>query len=144
MRRRHLLLLALSLALVAPAKADKRLFTDAFPPAEFAARRAQVMAAIGDGVAIITGATEQPNYEKFKQNKQFFYLCGVEVPRAMLLIDGKAKRSTLFLPARNEGAERSEGPVLAPGAEAEKLTGVEAVVDSTAFDDAVKAIDAEG
>src|SRR5262245_43161069 len=100
MPRRYLLTLALSLAVVMPAGAEKRLFTDAFPPAEFAARRAQVMATIGDAVALITGATEQPNYEKFKQNKQFFYLCGVEVPRAILLIDGRAKTSTLFLPAR--------------------------------------------
>ena len=71
--------LALSVV-VAPGGAQKRIFTDAFPAAEFAARRAQVMASIGDAVAIITGATEQPNYEKFKQNKQFFYLSGVEVP----------------------------------------------------------------
>ncbi len=126
-----------------PTRADKRLFTDAFPPAEFAARRAQVMASIGDGVAIITGATEQPNYDKFKQNKQFFYLCGVEVPRAILLIDGRSKKSTLFLPARNAGMERSEGPLLAPGDEARTLTGIEAVVDRTEFDAVLKAIAAE-
>jgi Xaa-Pro aminopeptidase len=128
------------LLLLTPLTADKRLFTDAFPPAEFAARRAQVMTAIGDGVAIITGATEQPNYEKFKQNKQFFYLSGVEVPRAILLIDGRAKRSTLFLPARTPASDRSEGPLLAPGDEAQRLTGIESVVDRTQFDAALKAI----
>src|SRR5262245_56190684 len=138
-----------ALALVAlvvtltPAAADKRLFTDAFPPAEFAARRAQVMAAIGDGVAMITAATEQANYAKFKQNKQFFYLCGVEVPRAILLIDGRAKSSTLFLPARTPADDRSEGPLLAPGEEARRLTGIEAVVDRTGFDAALKAIASE-
>ena len=126
-----------------PRAADKRLFTDALPASEFAARRAQLMTAIGDGVAIITGATEQPNYEKFKQNKQFFYLSGVEVPRAILLVDGKTKRSTLFLPARNAGMENSEGPLLAPGVEAEKLTGIESVVDRTTFDAVLKGIAAE-
>jgi Xaa-Pro aminopeptidase len=130
-------LLAISLG------ADKPLFTDAIPAAEFTARRAQVMASIGEGVAIITGATERPDYEKFKQNKQFFYLSGVEVPRAILLVDGKTKRSTLFLPARNPGAEGSEGPVLGPGPEAELLTGVESVVDRAGFDAALKAIAAE-
>jgi Xaa-Pro aminopeptidase len=128
---------------VLPAAADKRLFTDALPPAEFAARRAQLMTAIGDGVAIVTGATEQPNYEKFKQNKQFFYLSGVEVPRSILLVDGKARRSTLFLPARNAGMEGSEGPLLGPGQEAERLTGIESVVDRATFESVLKTIAAE-
>jgi Xaa-Pro aminopeptidase len=145
MLKRHLVVASLvSLVLVAHVGADKRLFTDAFPPAEFAARRAQVMASIGDAAAIVTGATEQPNYEKFKQNKQFFYLCGVEVPRAILLIDGRAKSSTLFLPARTPAMDRSEGPLLAPGDEARKLTGLDAVVDRETFDAALKAIAAEG
>lgn len=142
--RRTLLAIAAVVCAALPIAADKPLFTDAIAPAEFTARRAQVMAAIGNGVAIVAGATERPDYEKFKQNKQFFYLCGVEVPRAILLIDGRTKKSTLFLPARNEGAERSEGPVLGPGADAEKLTGIEAVVDRAGFDAAVKAIAAEG
>jgi hypothetical protein len=50
-----------------PTQADKRLFTDAFPPAEFAARRAQVMAVVGDGVAVITGAAEQPTCDKTRR-----------------------------------------------------------------------------
>ena len=143
MVRRITLLVLLSFVSLVPLAADKRLFTDAMPPAEFAARRAQVMAAVGDGVAIITGATEQPNYEKFKQNKQFFYLSGVEVPRAILLIDGRTKRSTLFLPARTPADDRSEGPLLAPGEEAQKITGIEAVVDRAGFDAALKAIAGE-
>jgi len=142
--RRVLLCLVLSGLMFVPVRADKRLFSDAFAPAEFAARRAQLMAAIGDGVAIISGATEQANYEKFKQNKQFFYLCGVEVPRAMLLVDGRSKTSTLFLPARTPADDRSEGPLLAPGDEARRLTGIEAVVDRVQFDAAIKTIAAQG
>ena len=42
-------------------------FTTAFTPQEFAARRAKVMEAIGDGVAILSGATETPMYTKFRQ-----------------------------------------------------------------------------
>ncbi|HUF46545.1 MAG TPA: aminopeptidase P N-terminal domain-containing protein, partial [Vicinamibacterales bacterium] len=133
----------LSLTLASAAPVQKPLFTDAFAPAEFAARRAAVMRAVGDGVAIISGATEQPNYEKFKQNKQFFYLSGVEVPRAILLIDGRAKTSTLFLPPQNAGMERSEGPVLVPGAEAARLTGLERVADRATFDAALAAVAAE-
>jgi len=127
-----------------PVAADKPLFTTVFTPAEFSARRAKVMAAIGDGVAIIAGATEPAAYTKFQQGKQFFYLSGVEVPRAILLIDGRTKTSTLFLPARTPASDRSEGPLLAPGDQARTLTGVEQVVDRVLFDDAVKAIAAEG
>ena len=126
-----------------PQSSQKPIFTDT-PPAEFAARRAKVMQAIGDGVAILQGATERPVYKQFRQSAQFFYLTGVEVPRAMLIIDGRAKTSTLFLPARDERMERSEGPVLTPGPEAEKLTGIERVSDRAAFDAAVAEIAKEG
>jgi Xaa-Pro aminopeptidase len=114
------------------------LFTDSLPKEEFAGRRAKVMEKIGDGVAIIQGTAETGNALKFRQNNQFYYLTGVEVPRAILLIDGRAKRSTLFLPPRNERKERSEGPVLTPGPEAVQLTGIEAVEVRDGFDAALK------
>ena len=122
----------------------KPLFTDAFPPEEFAARRARVMEAIGDGVAVLQGATEYPAYVKFRQNNQFFYLTGIEVPRAILVIDGKTKQSTAYLPARNERSERSEGPVLVPGDEAIKLTGIGRVADRDTFAAALAALNEQG
>jgi Xaa-Pro aminopeptidase len=103
------------------------LFTDAFPPEEFAARRAKVLTEIGDGIAVLQGATEYPAYVPFRQNNQFFYLTGVEVPRAIVLIDGRTGKTILFVPPRNERLERSEGPVLVPGEEAARLTGIDAV-----------------
>ena len=84
----------------------------------------KVLAAIGDGIAVLQGATEYPAYVAFRQNNQFFYLTGVEVPRAMVLLDGRTQQTTLFLPPRNERLERSEGPVLVPGDEAARLTGI--------------------
>jgi len=69
-------------------------FTDIFPPDEFAQRRAKVMSEIGDAVAILQGAPEKPAELAFRQNNQFFYLTGVEVPRAILVMDGRARRST--------------------------------------------------
>src|SRR5438094_9015144 len=117
--------LVLMLAGWSPAvTADKPLFTTTFAPAEFSARRAKVMATIGDAVAIVSGATETPTYTKFRQGSQFFYLCGVEVPRAILLVDGRTKTSTVFLGA---GGASNEGPLLAPGDEARRLTGLERV-----------------
>lgn len=127
MLRRALITVVLGCgAMVMPA-AQAPLFTEAFPIEEFAARRARVMEQVGDGVAILEGAAEYPAYVKFRQNNQFFYLTGVEVPRAILTIDGRARRSTLFLLPRDERAERSEGPVLSPGQDAARLTGIESV-----------------
>jgi Xaa-Pro aminopeptidase len=113
------------------------LFNDSLPKEEFAERRAKLMQRIGDGVAIIQGTAETGNALKFRQANQFFYLTGVEVPRAILLIDGLTKRSMLFLPPRNERAERSEGPVLVPGPEAVRLTGMDAVEVRDAFEAAL-------
>jgi Xaa-Pro aminopeptidase len=101
-------------------------FTDVFPLDEFAARRARVMAAIGDGVAVLHGAPEMAAEVAFRQNNQFFYLTGVEVPRAVLLLDGRTKQSTLFL--QTPRRERYNGPELGPGDDASRLTGIDAVV----------------
>lgn len=132
--RRHLtLVVCLAVALVGSPEAQPPLFTDALPLEEFAGRRARVMEQIGEGVAILQGAAEYPAYVKFRQNNQFFYLTGVEVPRAILVIDGRAKSSTLFLQPRDERMERSEGPVLVPGAEAARLTGIERVLTRESF-----------
>ncbi len=132
------------LAFASAAAAQPPLFTDSMPPAEFAARRARVMEQIGDGAAVIQGTTELATYLKFRQNNQFFYLTGVEVPRAILVIDGRAKSSTLFLNPRDERAERSEGPVLTPGPEAEKLTGINRVGARDDFAAALARLATEG
>ncbi len=97
------------------------LFSTSLPKEEFAARRAKVLQRIGDGVAVIQGATETSSYEKFRQSNQFYYLTGVETPRAILVIDGRARSTTLYLNPTNEQMERSEGPSLGPGANAERL-----------------------
>jgi Xaa-Pro aminopeptidase len=105
-----------------------------FPPEEFAARRAQVMAAIGDGVAILQGTTERPGEQALRQNNQFFYLTGVVEPRAIVTIDGRTKKTTLYLQPKNERREqRMLGPALSPGAEAAKETGVDEVLPREAF-----------
>ena len=99
----------LILFVAGPLQAQGPLFTDAFPVEEFADRRARVLDEIGDAVVLMQGATEYAGYIKFRQNAQFFYLTGVEVPRAILLMDGRSGASTLYVQPRNERAERSEG-----------------------------------
>src|SRR6266851_1169147 len=91
--------------------AAQPVFTDTFPPEEYTARRSRVVEKIGDGVAILQGTTERPGEQPLRQSNQFFYLSGVVEPRAILVIDGRAKRSTLYLNPRDERREtRMYGP----------------------------------
>src|SRR5205823_2814583 len=139
---RPLLVISLLLPLAA-----QPVFTgpDVFPPEEFAARRARVMAKIGDGVAIIQGTTERPGEQPLRQANQFFYITGVVEPRAILVIDGKAHRSTLFLNPRNERREKNMlGPGLYPGDEAAKTTGIEAVLPRDEFKTVMDTLAKEG
>jgi Xaa-Pro aminopeptidase len=113
------------------------LFPTSLPKEEFAARRAKLFQQIGDGVVVMQGATETSSYEKFRQSNQFYYLTGVETPRAILVMDGRARSATLYLNPNSEQMERSEGPLLGPGAAAEQLTGIEHVLPRADLDKAV-------
>src|SRR5437899_4785579 len=114
---------------------------EVFPAEEFAARRARVMAKLGDGVAIIQGTTERPGEQPLRQANQFFYISGVVEPRAILLVDGKTRTSTLFLNPRNERRETMMfGPGLSPGEDAVRSTGIEAVLQRSEFQAALDAI----
>jgi len=125
--RKHLWLLLASLIALGVSLFAQPVFTDIFPPEEFATRRTKVMSQIGDGVAILQGATERPGEQPLRQNNQFFYLTGVIEPRAILVIDGKAKRSTLYLYGGAERRERMFGSAMVPGDAAVAATGIEAV-----------------
>ena len=116
------------------------LFSTSLPKEEFAARRAKVFQKIGDAVVVMQGATETSAYEKFRQSNQFYYLTGVTTPRAILVMDGRAKSTALYLNPRDERMERSEGPVLVPGAAAEQLTGIERVLARAEFDKAASGL----
>src|SRR5437868_302970 len=119
-------------------------FTDVFPPGEYAARRARVMDRIGDGVAILQGTTERPGEQPLRQSNQFFYLTGVVEPRALLIIDARAKRSTLFVNPRNERRERIMfGPALYPGEQAVKATSIALGLPRSDFAAALAGIPAE-
>src|SRR4051794_150322 len=137
----------LALVLLAAVPRAQPVFTGAeiFPPEEFGARRARVMDKIGDGVAILQGTTERPGEQALRQNNQFFYLTGVVEPRAIVLIDGRAKKTTLFLQPKNERREqRMMGPGLSPGREAAAATGIDDVLPRDAFSEQVTALARDG
>ncbi len=135
--RRILTAAALAGALLLPAsprahaqvpEEGKPLFTPFFPAEEFAARRARLFEAMGDSaIAVFQGAPAA--WARFRQDNQFFYLCGVEAPHAYLLLDGRTRRTTLYLLPRNERRAGTDGNTLTAddSVRAQGLVGVDAV-----------------
>ena len=118
--------------------------SEIFPAEEYAARRARVVTAIGDGVAVVLGATEPPGEMPFRQNSQCFYLSGVVEPRAVLIVDGRTKRTTVFLQPANARRDASMfGPALAPGPDTAAGLGVDEVLPLTGFTAAINALTGE-
>jgi Xaa-Pro aminopeptidase len=137
-------LVAVALSAAAPLAQPVFRGTEIFPADEYAARRAKVIAGIGDGVAIVLGATEPPGEMPFRQNSQAFYLSGVTEPRAVIVIDGRTKRTTVFLQPANARRDASMfGPAMAPGPEAVSALGVDDVQPLSAFSAAMNALTAE-
>lgn len=137
--RTRFLAATLLLAALCVSLSAQPVFQNIFPPEEFAARRASLMKQIGDGVAILQGTTERPGEQPLRQSNQFYYLCGVIEPRAILVIDGKAKRSTLYLYGGADRRARMYGSAMVPGEAAVKATGLDAVRPREEFADAVAA-----
>lgn len=101
-----------------------------FSPAEFAARRNKVYDKIGNqAIAVVQGAPAVDGFKVFRQSNEFYYLCGLETSHAYILLDGRSRKTTLYLPHRDEARERNEGKLLtAEDAELlKKLTGVDNV-----------------
>ncbi len=69
-----------------------------FTADDFNERRKRVMEKIGDAVVVLQGASLPEGYIKFRQDNNFYYLSGVETPDAVMIIDGRNKRSTLLVP----------------------------------------------
>jgi Xaa-Pro aminopeptidase len=111
---------------------DVPVFTQDFPPAEFAQRREAVYDAIGSsGIALVQGAPSPAGYVRFRQSNEFYYLCGVETPHAYLLMDGSERRTHLYLPTHDARRAAVEGGLLTANdpALAAELTGVDEVHD---------------
>nr|MBP6287561.1 aminopeptidase P family protein [Ferruginibacter sp.] len=81
------------------------------------ARRKKVMEKIGDGFAVLLGAELTESYTKFRQDNNFYYLSGVEVPDAVLIIDGRNRQSLLLVPDNISNDIKTEA-LIKPGKEA--------------------------
>jgi len=109
---------------------EKHYYQTDFSIEEFEARRTKIFDEIGkNAIALIQSAPSVAGFKVFRQSNTFYYLCGLEEGHAYLLLNGKNRSTTIYLPHREEGRERSQGKILsADDAELIKeLTGVNRV-----------------
>jgi Xaa-Pro aminopeptidase len=102
-------------------------------PAVYRDRRRRLAEAVGGGTVVIWGAGDDRGYGDvgtFRQAPDFFYLTGVELPNAVLVLRPATGAETLFLPPRDENIERWTGPKWGPGDEAAEAFGFDEVLSS--------------
>jgi Xaa-Pro aminopeptidase len=105
-------IMALLFALPSTAQDNHHYQTD-FSKKELGERRARIIETIGnDAIALIQGASGLPGFSVFRQSNTFYYLTGLETDHAYLLLNGKNKQTTLYLPHQDEGREQGQGKVL--------------------------------
>jgi len=104
-----------------------------FPPEEFHARWTRIFDKIGnDAVAVLQGVAQTNGFIMPRQGNDFYYLCGIETPHSYLLLDGRTRKVTLYLPPRNPRLESAEGKVLSAddADQVKQLTGVDQVIST--------------
>jgi Xaa-Pro aminopeptidase len=112
---------------------DSPWYQSDFPPDEYKARWEKVFNKVGnDAAVIVQGAPQTNGFIVPRQTNEFYYLCGVETSHSYLLLDGRRRKITLYLPPRNMRLESAEGKVLsaADADLAKKLTGVDEVLST--------------
>jgi Xaa-Pro aminopeptidase len=121
-------MLAVVFLIASPAEAQHQYQTD-FTAADFQKRREAVYDAIGSNVAVIQGAEDVQGFIDFRQSNTFYYLSGLETPSAYMVLDGRNRMTTLYLPHRNAERERSVGPIISYEDDelVRQITGVKAV-----------------
>ena len=129
---RRLLFSAIGVAVCLATPAAQHYQSD-FPPEEFRARWTQIFDRLGDqAVAAVQGVPMTNGYQLPRQHNSFYYLSGIETPGSYIVLDGRTRRVTLYLPPRNAALEAAEGKVLsADDAElVRKLTGADEVLST--------------
>ncbi len=119
----------------------RELFQSDFQAAEFTARHARIFDAIGnEACAIMQGAGRVRRSENFRQTNEFYYVCGVEIPQAYLLLDGRSRKTSMYLQPRNEKQESSEGGEISidDAALIVELSGVDAVLPAVELSKALR------
>ena len=80
---------------------EKHYYQTDFSKSEFKSRRSKIFNKIGNNsIALIQGGASVAGFKVFRQNNTFYYLSGIEEGHAYLLLNGKNRKTTLYLPRR--------------------------------------------
>jgi Xaa-Pro aminopeptidase len=109
------------------------------PLSEYKSRRDRLSARIKGNVLVLRAAPEQ-ELVKYQQERNFYYLTGLDQSDAILLLDAVSDppQEFLFLPERKPAAERWTGLKLGPDAEGERATGFAKALPTSEFDAILK------
>jgi Xaa-Pro aminopeptidase len=138
--RQAVLTLVASLVPLLPLAAQEGSPAGPVPVERLVARREALAKRVGNGVVVLRSGMERsiegsyPQDSDYREDNDFFYLTGVEVPNAALVLTargGAIGDMVLYLPPRDTVTHyRSEqwvGPQLTPGPEATARTGIKDV-----------------
>lgn len=108
------------------------------PLSEYKTRRQHLMDKAKDGVIVVMGEDEDDLGvgSKFRQNDNFMYLTGVEIPTSILVLVPKGYQGAkewLFLPAPNKFFDQWTGPRPSISDETAQAFGVEKVANLSDF-----------
>ena len=106
---------------------EKNYYQTDFTISEFETRRSKVFNEIGtNSIALIQGGASVAGFKVFRQTNTFYYLSGIEEGHAYLLLNGKNKKTTIYLPRRENNREKSQGKILSfdDSELIKKLTGI--------------------
>ena len=91
-----------------PAPTPEQRFFDwtdlSFPPEVYAQRRDRLIHALresGGGIYLAPASDGRSHGETFRQNSDFLYFTGLELPSSILAVDSNGRRATLFVPERD-------------------------------------------
>jgi len=102
-------------------------------PEVYRERRRRLRRALDSGTAVLWGNGDDRgagDVGTFRQDSAFFYLTGVELPNAVLVL--RPDEDSLFLPPRDTDVERWTGPKWGPGDDAAKALGFDQVMSISA------------
>ena len=125
-----------------------------FEPEIYKARRETVLDHLGEAIAVVPGYSGALGMGVYRQSTHLIYLAGVETPNAYLVLDGRSRRTLLFLPEPTQflrpqfPTEDKEALLeapwnrppgrLSPGGQAVASTGIEDVYSLASFWDEVE------
>jgi Xaa-Pro aminopeptidase len=119
-----------------------------FATGEYVARRARALSLMGrDELMLVPSGEGTSGGETFRQLDDFEYLAALEVPRSVLIIDGRSRRSMLFTPRTdprfdNRGRPNDfPGRALATDPVLRTLSGVDTVLADDVLDEFLAGID---